>query len=248
MTEPPTAPANALDFVRDRLVRVAPRTRVLVLQHPQEQDVLLGTAPLVEAALERSVLRVGLSWASLAHAVGDDTVDPARWAVMYRGSLGRELSTAEQSAPFVLLDRKTKRRKPEELPIDGLVVLDGTWSQAKSMWWRNAWLLKLNRVILHPREPSAYGRLRRQPSNQHVSTIEAAALALDGLGEEPEVGQQLRRLFRTLCQRARDAGVSTRTERDAPEAVAVAAAVAEGAPTPKRRAGPRRPKRDDVAF
>ena len=95
---------------------------------------------------------------------------------MYRGSLGRELTTAEQSAPFVLIDRKAKRRKPDELPIDGLVVLDGTWSQAKSMWWRNAWLLKLNRVILHPREPSAYGRLRKQPSHLPVATLEATSL------------------------------------------------------------------------
>jgi DTW domain-containing protein YfiP len=246
MTDTTATPASALDFVRDRVVRMHPRTRVLILQHPQEQDVLLGTAPLVEATLDRSVVRVGLSWASLAHALEDDTVDPARWAVMYRGSLGRQLTTAEENAPFVLLDRKIKSRKPDELPIDGLVILDGTWSQAKSMWWRNAWLLKLNRVILHPKAPSAYGRLRKQPSNQHVSTLEATALALDGLGEEPDVGEQLRKVFRTLCQRARDAGVSNRTERDAPEALAVVKSVAEGKPVAKR--SPRRPRRDDVAF
>jgi DTW domain-containing protein YfiP len=106
--------------------------------------------------------------------------------------------------------------------------------------------LKLNRVILHPKAPSAYGRLRKQPSNQHVSTLEATALALDGLGEEPDVGEQLRKVFRTLCQRARDAGVSNRTERDAPEALAVVKSVAEGKPIAKR--SPKRPRRDDVAF
>jgi hypothetical protein len=246
--------ASALDFVRDRVERVHPRTRVLVLQHPQEQDALLGTAPLVEASLDRSVLRVGLSWASLAHALGEEEAEPSRWAVLYRGSLGRELNEREQSAPFLLLDRKSQRKQRDELHLDGIVVLDGTWSQAKSLWWRNPWLLKLNRVLLHPKEPSAYGRLRKQPSNQHVSTLEAVALTLDGLGEDEAVGAQLRRLFRTLCQRARDAGVTNRTERDAPVAVAAVKASTEpGAGEPKRakKGRPAKKKgsrRDDVAF
>jgi DTW domain-containing protein YfiP len=249
-----TPTTSGLDFVRDRVERVHPRTRVLVLQHPQEQDALLGTAPLVEATLDRSVVRVGLSWASLAHALGEEEAEPSRWAVLYRGSLGRELNEREQSAPFLLLDRKSQRKQPDELHLDGIVVLDGTWSQAKAIWWRNPWLLKLNRVLLHPKEPSAYGRLRKQPSNQHVSTLEAVALTLDGLGEDEAIGAQLRRLFRTLCQRARDAGVTNRTERDAPAAVAAVKATTEATRGDAKRAKKSRPakkkgsRRDDVAF
>ncbi len=239
--------ASALDFVRDRVERVHPRARVLILQHPQEQDALLGTAPLVEATLDRSVLRVGLSWASLAHALGEEEAEPSRWAVLYRGSLGRELSERELSAPFLLLDRKSQRKQPDEMHLDGILILDGTWSQAKALWWRNPWLLKLNRILLHPKDPSAYGRLRKQPSNQHVSTLEAVALSLDGLGEDEAVGAQLRRLFRTLCQRARDAGVTNKTERDAPAAVAaVKASTTPGAK--KKPAKKKGPRRDDVAF
>jgi DTW domain-containing protein len=244
-----TTHANALDFVRDRLERANPRMRVLILQHPQEQDALLGTAPLVEAALERSVLRVGLSWASLAHALGEEEAEPSRWAVLYRGSLGRQLTEREEAMPFLLLDRKSQRKAPDELHLDGIVILDGTWSQAKALWWRNPWMLKMNRILLHPKEPSAYGRLRKQPSNQHVSTLEAVALSLDGLGEDEAVGNNLRRLFRTLCQRARDAGVSNKTERDAPAAIAAVKAStdpnAPKRPPAKKKKGPRR---DDVAF
>jgi type I site-specific restriction-modification system R (restriction) subunit len=43
------------------------------------------------------------------------------------------------------------------------VLLDGTWSQAKALWWRNAWMLKCQRVILGPKRPSAYGKLRKEP-------------------------------------------------------------------------------------
>jgi DTW domain-containing protein YfiP len=244
---------SALDFVRDRIERLRPRTRVLVLQHPQEQDTLLATAPLVEASLDRSLVRIGLSWASLAHALGEERAEPSRWAVLYRGSLGRELDERERSAPFLLLDRKAQRKQPDELPIDGIVVLDGTWSQAKTLWWRNPWLLKLNRILLHPKEASAYGRLRKQPSRHHVSTIEAVALSLDGLGEDAAIGAQLRRLFRTLCQRARDAGVTSRTERDAPSVMAALKSRTEGDSSGHRAkksriANKKGLRRDDVAF
>jgi DTW domain-containing protein YfiP len=243
-----TPPAAAIDFVRDRVVRAHPRLRVLILQHPQEQDALLGTAPLVTASLDRSVLRTGLSWASLAHALEEEEAEPSRWAVMYRGSLGRELTERETAMPVLLLDRKSQRKSPDELHLDGIVVLDGTWSQAKALWWRNPWLLKLNRLLLHPKEPSAYGKLRKQPSNQHVSTLEAIALALDGLGEEPTVGADLRRLFRTLCQRARDAGVTNSSGPGALEALAESTTPGGKARPARRPAKKRGPKRDDVAF
>ena len=42
--------------------------------------------------------------------------------------------------------------------IEGIVLLDGTWSQAKALWWRNAWMLKCQRVILGPKRPSRYGQ------------------------------------------------------------------------------------------
>jgi DTW domain-containing protein YfiP len=48
--------------------------------------------------------------------------------------------------------------------LEGLVVLDGTWSQAKALWWRNAWLLKLRRAVLVPKhwQKSLYKELRRE--------------------------------------------------------------------------------------
>jgi DTW domain-containing protein YfiP len=191
--------------VCDRIVTMRPRTRVLVLQHPQEPDKLLGTAKLVERSLARAQVVVGLSWASLADALDDDSIDPKRWGVLYTGSLPRDLTAAEKKQPIVILDRNGHALDPAKRPLDGIVLLDGTWSQAKTLWWRNAWLLKLARVILHPAQPSAYGRLREQSQRDHLATIEATAEALAGLGEKPEVKAQLMKLFRTMLQRARDA-------------------------------------------
>ena len=55
--------------VCDRLVPRETRTRVLVLQHPQEPDVDLGTSALLAVAVPRCTVRVGLSWASLSAAL-----------------------------------------------------------------------------------------------------------------------------------------------------------------------------------
>lgn len=190
--------------VCDRIVAMHPRTEVLILQHPQEKDTVLGTARITELSLAGTKVVPGLSWASLSHALGR-TVDSKQWGVLYFGSLPRELTPEEKTSPIVVLDRHGKPRDVQTQPLQGIVVLDGTWSQAKTLWWRNPWMLKLNRVILHPREPSAYGRLREQPRRDALSTIEAVAEALLGLGEDPALRNKLRSVFRTLCQRARDA-------------------------------------------
>ena len=31
--------------------------------------------------------------------------------------------------------------------LEGIVLLDGSWGEAKTLWWRNPWLLKLRRVV-----------------------------------------------------------------------------------------------------
>lgn len=188
--------------VCDRLAPRTTRARVLVLQHPQEAREPLGSAPLLARALPEAVVRTGLSWPSLAAALDDTRADPARWGVLWRGQPPRALTVEEERTPFLALDRHGSRLRPSDL--DGLVVLDGTWSQGKTLWWRNPWLLKLSRVLLWPAAPSAYGRLRKEPRREAVSTLEAVALGLSGLGEEPEVEASLLRLFRTFTQRARD--------------------------------------------
>ena len=45
------------------------KVSVLILQHPQEQDRVLGTARLIAATLVNARVVVGLSWRNLAHAV-----------------------------------------------------------------------------------------------------------------------------------------------------------------------------------
>lgn len=188
--------------VCERIVALANKTPVLILQHPQEQDVILGTARLLSLSLEKCTLQIGLSWPSLAVAV-EAPVDAKRWAVLYPSSLKKALPPAAEKQNVVLLDRA---HDPVPLAgnIDGIVVLDGSWSQAKALWWRNPWLLKLQRIIVHPQEPSLYGKMRAEPRRSYVSTLESVADTLAAVDENTTVRDQLRRLFRTMLQRVRD--------------------------------------------
>ena len=216
--------------VCDRITgKLANRTEVLVLQHPQEPDKILGSARLTELSLKRVDIKVGLSWASLSHALDRDA-DNSDWGVLYLGSLPAELTESQLAKPLLVLDRAGKERLLKPSPLKGIVVLDGTWSQAKTLWWRNAWLLKLQRVLIHPKEPSAYGRLRKEPRRECLSTIEAVAETLDALGENPEIRKTLRALFRTLLQRTRDAN-------KVGEAAAQMAAAESAAKHPPKRGG-----------
>ena len=49
---------------------VAVRTRVLILQHPQEKTEILGTATIAAAQIAGAAVRVGLSWRNLSAAFG----------------------------------------------------------------------------------------------------------------------------------------------------------------------------------
>ena len=188
----------------DRVETVATRLRIVILQHPQEDDALLGTAKLVEVTLPKAEIRVGLSWASLDHALGTKDANRDRWAVLAAAKLPAPIPESARGNPVIVIDRKGRMRDLQRHGLEGIIVLDGTWSQAKTLWWRNAWLLKLPLVVLTPREPSIYGRLRKEPRKEWVSTLEAIGDVLPALGEPEVVRTTLRRLLRTLLQRSRD--------------------------------------------
>jgi DTW domain-containing protein len=143
------------------LPELATRTRVVVLQHPRERRVGIGTARMAHLALPNSVLRVGLDFAR----------DPVVVAALARPQ------------PAYLLFPRPGAVAVAELPRSGsitLVVLDGTWAQARKLLHRNPALAALPGIALSPRRPSGY-RIRRQPAPFCVSTVEALAEILSAL-------------------------------------------------------------------
>jgi DTW domain-containing protein YfiP len=191
--------------VCDAITPLDNRIEVLILQHPQEQDRALGTARLTMLHFRHAALKVGLSWPSLTKIRGRPT-DPQRWAILYLGSA--KAAALAPDREIVALNRKGELERDQEgilRDIEGVVLLDGNWSQAKALWWRNAWMLKCRRVILGPRRPSRYGKLRREPRRDGLSTIEAAAMLVSRLEDRPEIEAALMASFERLLARYRAA-------------------------------------------
>ena len=208
----------------DSVTAIESRISLLILQHPQEQDRALGTAHLAALHFKGAVVKIGLSWPSLAKALGRPVADPSRWAVLYLGSA--KAGDLDTDAEVVALTRRGELSANQRAilsAIEGVVMLDGTWSQAKALWWRNPWMLKCQRVILNPRQPSRYGPLRREPRRDGLSTIEAAGMLIAALERRPEIAERLNASFERMLARFRE------VQRSMPEL----------APRPKAR-----PKRD----
>jgi DTW domain-containing protein YfiP len=212
--------------VCDQVASIDNRVAVLILQHPQEQDKILGSATLAARQLAKSELRVGLSWPSLAMALGPlaervDGTDPRRWGSLHLGAVRAAL--APKGRELFALDAKGQPLADQDAALAGLVgivLFDGTWSQAKTLWWRNPWVLKTRRLALAPRHPSRYGALRREPRHEGLSTLEAAALALARLERRPEIETSLLDGFDRMLAKYRAARAEVAGRVSAPRAPA----------------------------
>jgi DTW domain-containing protein YfiP len=147
------------------LPRIDTATRVVILQHPRERDMPIGTARMASLCLPQAELHVGVRWVDepLARALGDPARPPI---LLYPGPGARD----------ILLD-------PPRGPVT-LVVVDGTWSQARTVVRDNPVLQALPRYAFATPEPSHY-RIRREPRAEYVSTIEALMHVLGVLEGDP---------------------------------------------------------------
>ncbi|KAG0580092.1 hypothetical protein KC19_4G146200 [Ceratodon purpureus] len=91
-----------------------------------------------------------------------------------------------------------------------LIVLDGTWSKAKRIYFENLWLHKLQHYNLPLSVPSMYGSVRREPKVGCLSTVESIVFALKLL-EPATVGlDSLLEVFDSMIEDAK--GFQAQTE------------------------------------
>jgi len=184
---------------------------VLILQHPQERRETLATAAAAVSVLPRGRLVAGLSWANLSRALGRPA-DPRRWGVLYLGSA--QPAALAPGREIIVLGRNGEPVADGDAilgSLDGVVLLDGSWKEAKTLWWRNPWLLKLQRIVLNPPLPARLGRVRREPRRDALSTLEAAALVLRHLEAGPEKADALLAELDRLMAAARRPAPAGRT-------------------------------------
>ncbi len=134
------------------------RTRIILLQHPREQRMKVGTARMAHLSLPNSVLRIGLDFAADA-VVQAELADGGPAYVLFPTPEARDI------------------RELRGVPSAKLIVIDGTWRQARALLKLNPWLQRLPAVAFTPTHPSEY-QIRKQPAAHCVSTIEALGEAL----------------------------------------------------------------------
>ncbi|TWU51796.1 tRNA-uridine aminocarboxypropyltransferase [Rubripirellula reticaptiva] len=163
----------------DSVPSVDNQTNVLILQHRREREHPFNTARIVNMALKRCRLIVNHT-PELARQFAETKLD-ANTVVLYPGD------DVPLIGDFDLADRPTQ-----------LVVLDGTWHHTKTLMRDVPGLSSLPRVRLAPPQPGQY-RIRREPNDHALSTLEAVVAALQQ--NEPEsatVREQLDQLMATF--------------------------------------------------
>lgn len=136
---------------------------MVFLQHPREAKVPVSTCRLAHLSLPNSEMHVALGpeghprLEALARAPGTMVLFPGPGATDVRALTA---------------------------PLETLVVVDGTWINARKQVERSPLLSALPRVCFTPARGSNY-RIRREPAAHCLSTIEAVAHVLEALEDAP---------------------------------------------------------------
>jgi DTW domain-containing protein YfiP len=148
-----------------------------LLQHPRERRVAIGTARLAHLCLPHSELHVGVDFdadGALAARLADQ---PAY--LLFPGPRATDVADIAPAGPITL------------------VVVDGTWWQARKLLKRNAVIAALPQLRFTPAAPSNY-RIRREPADDYVATVEALSHVLGALEGAPDRFQALLRPFERM--------------------------------------------------
>jgi len=143
---------------------------LIILQHPSEAKRPMGTARILTLCLSNSYCFVGENFTDHSQLNQLLSESDYRHFVLYPGEQAIELTQLESQSTST----KQKYR---------VILLDGTWKKAFKMWQLSTNLHSLAQVKL-PNDLKGNYRIRKAPSDNALSTVEAGYYVLQGL--EPE--------------------------------------------------------------
>ncbi|KAL8625464.1 hypothetical protein ACOMHN_018609 [Nucella lapillus] len=169
-------------------------TNIYILQHPFEESRRLRTVPMLVRGVVKdrvTVLR-GKRFSPKKYPALAEVLRCPNTLLLYPGPGAVDMAT--------LSVKGDSCRENCEGPLQGynLVILDGTWAQAKGLYCQNEMMRWPQKVQIHHGEKSKYV-IRTQPTDGALSTLETAAVALSILEKRPEIVEILTRPLVALC-------------------------------------------------
>jgi len=162
------------------LPRVDNRTPVVIVQHPRERFHPFGTARMLGLGLQK--VRIVVDHSSRLRQSGAVEFG-AGAALLYPGPGARDLAQLPAS------------EQPREL-----VIIDGTWNHAHTLFRDVPELRELPRVRLSPSTPGRY-RIRAEPRAECLSSLEATVQALQQMEPQTQGLAELLQAFESIIDR-----------------------------------------------
>ncbi|RLU19950.1 hypothetical protein DMN91_008509 [Ooceraea biroi] len=159
--------------------RLNPSSRIIILQHPAEAKRCLRTAPMLALALEsgKCLTFRGKKFPLPKHEGLAEILNDKNTILLYPSPDAIALDTLDPVG--------TNGQNPYNL-----VLLDGTWPQAKAIYHSNPALYSPRACKLIGVPASEYV-IRTQPTDGCLSTLETGASALSILEGDPELREKM---------------------------------------------------------
>ena len=155
---------------------------IVIIQHPSERKRKIRTALMALHGLKEGNCKIFVRRKVTSTDSLCDTLNSSNSYVMYPSSGSKNLNTISC----------------DEIPKN-LVILDGTWDEAKKIYARSPILQNLPTIHLDISKQSEYV-VRTQPSEKCLSTIETIAHSLAILERDPSISERLLCPLQILCK------------------------------------------------
>lgn len=178
--------------------RIDTESSIVILQHPAEEKRTLRTALM---------LQLGLTPGKCVVYKGKKFPTPKNQKYLepiLNSSNSLLLYPSKISVPLETIKEQALRGECSKGPYT-LVLIDGTWPQAKAIYASSPMLHRMRQVKLIAAGCSDY-IIRTQPTEGCLSTLETAAQSLAVLESRPELRATLVRPLHTLCKYQLDNG------------------------------------------